>query len=168
MNQDKKVVSALLEHYHKQFSLAILYDQLSTVVNDRGYTFLAKWVQELANDKVHTHRQIFLDYFDKAGIVITGTPKLFATNDSDFASVLSILKLVYTIEKNIRVEINELADLCLIQKDHEDFNFLQWYVADGLKDFGEIEQVVRILELGNNPINEDLAIAKYLDLKNSK
>ncbi len=168
MNQDPKVVSALLTHYHKQFSLAILYDQLASIINNHGYTFLAQWVRELANDKVHTHREIFLDYFDKANITINGTPKLIAITDNDTSSALAMIKLIYNIENNIRVEINNLADLCIAQHDYEDFNFLQWYVADGLKDFGEIEQILYVLEKGNNPITEDLAVSKYLNLKNSK
>lgn len=166
MNQSPNIVNKLLAHYQRQYSLAILYDHLASIVNDAGYIFFAKYIKELANDKIHTHREIFLDYFDKAGIIVSGAPKLIAITEDDTKTVLNISKLIYNIESNVRDEINNIAAACIIESDFEDFNFLQWYIADGLKDFGEIEQIVKILELGNNSINEDLAISKYLSIKN--
>lgn len=168
MNQNPNIVNKLLTHYQKQYSLAILYDHLASIVNDAGYVFFAKYIKELANDKVHTHREIFLDYFDKAKIIISGAPKLIAITEEDTKTIFNISKLIYNLESNIREEINSIASACIAENDFEDFNFLQWYIADGLKDFGEIEQIVKILELGSNPINEDLAISKYLGIKCDK
>jgi len=48
----------------------------------------------------------------------------------DFQSVEKVFKLVFENEKNVTSQINDLVDLCLTEKDHSTFNFLQWYVAE--------------------------------------
>ena len=52
-------------------------------------------------------------------------------NPSDiFKSIDQVFKLVAENEKKVTSQINSLVDLCLVEKDHSTFNFLQWYVAE--------------------------------------
>lgn len=54
----------------------------------------------------------------------------FKNPSDDFKSIDQVFKLVAENEKKITHEINDLVDLCLAEKDHSTFNFLQWYVAE--------------------------------------
>jgi len=54
----------------------------------------------------------------------------FKSPPEDFNSIEQIFKLVAQNEKAITGQINDLVNLCLEEKDHSTFNFLQWYVAE--------------------------------------
>ena len=54
----------------------------------------------------------------------------FKAPTADFLSIEKVFKLVSENEKMVTGQINDLVDLCLAEKDHSTFNFLQWYVAE--------------------------------------
>ena len=48
----------------------------------------------------------------------------------DFKNVVNVFKLALKQEQSNTKSINNLADMCLKEKDYSTFNFLQWYVAE--------------------------------------
>jgi ferritin len=48
----------------------------------------------------------------------------------DFKNVVNVFNLALKQEISNTKSINNLADVCLKEKDYSTFNFLQWYVAE--------------------------------------
>lgn len=65
-------------------------------------------------------------------------------SETEFKSLEAVLKLVLKNEQHVTAQINQLVDLCLAERDHSTFNFLQWYVAE---QHEEELQLTRILDL---------------------
>ena len=156
---NKNVIQKISEHYFLNIKLGIYYLDLSRQLNDFGMSNLSKYIRNLSDDKLITHKNIIFDYFLSIGEPIDGnvTPVEFKT----FKNPLEIIKNVYEIENQIRVSINEIALEISKNHDFETLNFWQWFIKDGLEDFNEIEDILKLFELSKDLLLIDQRVGEF-------
>ncbi len=156
---NKNVIQKISEHYFLNIKLGIYYLDLSRQLNDFGMLNLSKYIRNLSDDKLITHKNIIFDYFLSIGEPIDGnvTPVEFKT----FKTPFEIIKNVYEIENQIRVSINEIALEISKNHDYETLNFWQWFIKDGLKDFNEIEDILKLFELSKDLLLIDQKVGEF-------
>lgn len=54
--------------------------------------------------------------------------------DKDYQSLTNLFQTLLDHEIMVSGEINELVDICLVEKDYTTHNFLQWYVAEQIEE----------------------------------
>lgn len=79
----------------------------------------------------------------------------------EYKSANEIFESIYSHEKKVTGEINNLVDQCLKEKDYTTHNFLQWYVSEQIEE----ESLARTLIDKLNMIGNDKSGMYLLDKK---
>ncbi|HRK60971.1 MAG TPA: ferritin [Candidatus Omnitrophota bacterium] len=123
----KKIEKALNVQITSENSSAHYYLAMASWCDVNGLPGAARFLYSHAEQE-RTHMTKLFHYINGTGghAVVNS----FKAPPAIFKSIEQIFKLVYENEKEITGQINDLVDLCLSEKDHSTFNFLQWYVAE--------------------------------------
>ena len=157
----KEIVEILSKHYFRNIELGIYYLDLAKQANDFGMVNLSKYIIELSNDKMVTHKNIIYNYFVESNVDFVGN--ISPINFTKFNNPKELVENICEIEKNIKNDIDKIADLMFETKDHVSYNFWQWFIKDFLKDFGEILYIKDLFSM-----SKDLLLIDHMIEKNSK
>ncbi len=157
----KEIVEILSKHYFRNIELGIYYLDLAKQANDFGMVNLSKYIIDLSNDKMVTHKNIIYNYFVESNVDFVGN--ISPINFTKFNNPKELVENICEIEKNIKNDIDKIADLMFEAKDHVSYNFWQWFIKDFLKDFGEILYIKDLFSMSN-----DLLLIDHMIEKNSK
>lgn len=157
----KEIVEILSKHYFRNIELGIYYLDLAKQANDFGMVNLSKYIIDLSNDKMVTHKNIIYNYFVESNVDFVGN--ISPINFTKFNNPKELVENICEIEKNIKNDIDKIADLMFENKDHVSYNFWQWFIKDFLKDFGEILYIKDLFSMSN-----DLLLIDHMIEKNSK
>lgn len=164
MKKSKKILDLLNEHYVKNLELGIFYNILNVKLQKMSMPNFAKYIKNLSDDKLTIHKDKITDYLSSVDgeISIWPTSKFLSEVDN-LKSPLEIIKKVYLEENLIREDVTKFANECIKESDFESFNFIQWFVEDGLKDFGEIEYINGLFENSKDHLLIDMNIEKVIE-----
>ncbi|MBU3830820.1 MAG: hypothetical protein H9897_01545 [Candidatus Ureaplasma intestinipullorum] len=157
----KEIIEILSKHYFRNIELGIYYLDLAKQANDFGMVNLSKYIIDLSNDKMVTHKNIIYNYFVESNVDFVGN--ISPINFTKFNNPKELVENICEIEKNIKNDIDKIADLMFETKDHVSYNFWQWFIKDFLKDFGEILYIKDLFSMSN-----DLLLIDHMIEKNSK
>lgn len=157
----KEIVEILSKHYFRNIELGIYYLDLAKQANDFGMVNLSKYIIDLSNDKMVTHKNIIYNYFVESNVDFVGN--ISPINFTKFNNPKELVENICEIEKNIKNDIDKIADLMFENKDHVSYNFWQWFIKDFSKDFGEILYIKDLFSMSN-----DLLLIDHMIEKNSK
>ena len=157
----KEIVEILSKHYFRNIELGIYYLDLAKQANDFGMINLSKYIIELSNDKMVTHKNIIYNYFVESNVDFVGN--ISPINFVKFNNPKELVENICEIEKNIKNDIDKIADLMFENKDHVSYNFWQWFIKDFLKDFGEILYIKDLFSM-----SKDLLLIDHMIEKNFK
>lgn len=161
-NKDKKLFELLNIHYNLEQAAANMYTGLATRAAKEGYNNTALFFKKMASDKINAHLSRMYDYFDRVDEIITinqySLPK--HTVESD---VKAMVNEALEMELQIRKHINYIAEYALSKKDFETFEFLQWFVKDGITDVKDVDDIKTFFELGTSPLQIENAIFRKLN-----
>ena len=157
----KEIVEILSKHYFRNIELGIYYLDLAKQANDFGMVNLSKYIIDLSNDKMVTHKNIIYNYFVDSNVDFVGN--ISPINFTKFNNPKELVENICEIEKNIKNDIDKIADLMFENKDHVSYNFWQWFIKDFLKDFGEILYIKDLFSM-----SKDLLLIDHMIEKNSK
>jgi len=121
------IQKALNEQISKEDYASNYYLSMASWCDKTGLSGSAKFLYEHA-DRERAHMMKLFRYVNDAG----GHAIKRALKDPlfEFKSLMEIFELTHQNEVEVTQSINALVDLCLKEKDHSTFNFLQWYVAE--------------------------------------
>lgn len=156
----KEIIELLSNHYYKNIELGVYYLELAKQVNNFGMINLSKYIIELSNDKLITHKNIIYNYFLESGTDFVGNLK--EIKFTQFESPKLVAEHIYKIESEIKKEVNKIADVILDSKDHETYNFWQWFIKDVSKDIGEINYISNLFKMSNDILLIDHMVQKSL------
>ncbi len=154
----KEIIQVLSNHYFKNIELGVYYLDLAKQANDFGMVNLSKYIINLSNDKMVTHKNLIYNYFLESGENLVGN--LSQINFKKFENPKQIVENICFIEEEIKKDVNLIADKILEQKEHETYNFWQWFIKDVLKDFGEILYIKDLFSMSNDMLLIDHMIEK--------
>ena len=123
----KKIQKALNTQVTSENASAHYYLAMASWCDTHALPGSAKFLYVHAEQE-RTHMMKLFHYINDTGGHAFVEP--FKNPSDDFKSIDQVFKLVAENEKKITDQINDLVDLCLAEKDHSTFNFLQWYVAE--------------------------------------
>lgn len=154
----KEIIQVLSNHYFKNIELGVYYLDLAKQANDFGMVNLSKYIINLSNDKMVTHKNLIYNYFLESGEDLVGN--LSQINFKKFENPKQLVENICFIEEEIKKDVNLIADKLLEQKAHEAYNFWQWFIKDVLKDFGEILYIKDLFSMSNDMLLIDHMIEK--------
>ena len=154
----KEIIQVLSNHYFKNIELGVYYLDLAKQANDFSMVNLSKYIINLSNDKMVTHKNLIYNYFLESGENLVGN--LSQINFKKFENPKQIVENICFIEEEIKKDVNLIADKILEQKEHETYNFWQWFIKDVLKDFGEILYIKDLFSMSNDMLLIDHMIEK--------
>lgn len=154
----KEIIEILSKHYFRNIELGTYYLDLAKQANDFGMVNLSKYIINLSNDKMVTHKNIIYNYFVESNVNLVGN--ISPINFTKFDNPRQLVENICKIEENIKNDVNKIADLMFDSKDHVSYNFWQWFIKDVLKDFGEILYVRDLFSMSNDVLLIDHMIEK--------
>ena len=154
----KEIIQVLSNHYFKNIELGVYYLDLAKQANDFGMVNLSKYIINLSNDKMVTHKNLIYNYFLESGEDLVGN--LSQISFKKFENPKQLVENICFIEEEIKKDVNLIADKILELKAHETYNFWQWFIKDVLKDFGEILYIKDLFSMSNDMLLIDHMIEK--------
>ena len=145
------VISKLNEQMKYELEASQIYLQASAWCNARNYEGCAKFLRT-HSDEEKSHMYRLYDYIIETG----GEPILSAIEAprNNYDSLVEVFQEMLENERKISHKINELVDICLQEKDHSTFNFLQWYVAEQHQEENLFQGILSKFQLiGNDKKN---------------
>ncbi|MCV3743715.1 ferritin-like domain-containing protein [Ureaplasma sp. ES3154-GEN] len=160
MLKTKEVIGALNHHYNVNFSLGLEYAQLAHLVETKfKMPYAGKFLKTLSTDKTGVHKDKLLTYFTTADIPLTSNIQ-YTANNNEFDNALSVFEKVLANELAVRKELAEAATAALQAQDYETFEFLQWFIKDGVKDYSDVQAVIDLITESNNTALADHLISE--------
>lgn len=161
MTKTKKIQTALNDHYLLNLKLGSEYAQYAHVADaDFDMPNLKKMILELSNDKLGIHKDMLSDYFALAGVEMKTS---FNVESKSFKTAKEMVEYIRSEEIKVREEVAKIAKLAIEESDYETFEFIQWFIKDGLKDYGEIDRVLDIFNSSNDKLLIEEAIEESFE-----
>lgn len=163
MNKSKEIIDLLNKHYIKNLELGIFYNILNVKAQKFNMPNLSKYIKQLSDDKLTIHKDKITDYLSSIGADLD--PSLIKNYSEELKQINSakeIIEKIYYEENLIRQEVSEFASACIKDSDFESFEFIQWFIKDGLKDFGEIEYIDGLFKNTKDLVLIDMNIEKII------
>lgn len=66
----------------------------------------------------------------------------FDQPESNFQALVNIFELLLSHEIQVTESINDLVEVCLINKDYTTHNFIQWYLAEQLEEEAQARTIL--------------------------
>jgi ferritin len=122
-----KVQNALNEQVSRESYASNYYLAMASWCDHKGLPGSAKFLYDHSG-REREHMMKLFHYVNAAGG--HSMKKEMQDPPFQFQNLKEIFELTLAHERQITGTINALVDLCLAEKDHSTFNFLQWYVAE--------------------------------------
>lgn len=161
--KSKKIQELLNNHFKTNISLGTLYTKFFFEISKTPLTNLADYIKDLANDKLGIHKDKIIDFMLSANYELDMLKEVNICNFKNGSSPKEIIAEMIKHEKAVIEEVNKFAEIALAEKDFEAFEFIQWFVRDGLKDFNEVLFISELFEQSNDMLLIDQKIATILE-----
>lgn len=123
----KKVETALNRQIEMEAYASNYYLSAASWCDAKGLQGAAVFLYGHADEERMHMMKIFNYVNDAGGHALAPNIKQPPTK---FKSLKELFEAVFDHELDVTKSINSLVDLCMNEKDHSSYNFLQWYVAE--------------------------------------
>ncbi|MDE6289157.1 MAG: hypothetical protein K2L64_00155 [Ureaplasma sp.] len=161
--KSKKIEELLNNHFKTNISLGTLYTKFFFEVSNTPLCNLAKYIKDLAGDKLGIHKDKIVDYMISSGYKLEKLSNIESYNFKEGMSAKEIVAEMIKHEKSVIEEVNKFAEIALSEKDYQSFEFIQWFVKDGLKDFNEVLFISELFEQSSDLLLIDQKIESILE-----
>ncbi len=151
-----KVIDALNKQIKMEADASQFYLSAAAWCADKGFSGTAHFFY-LQSDEEREHMMRIFKFLLETG-VRPETPTVDQP-PMDFPSFRSIFEQSLQHEQNVTRTIHGIVELCLAEKDHAAFNFLQWFVAEQIEEENLFRTILEKLDL----IGEDGKSLYWLD-----
>ena len=144
------VQKAINEQINKELFSSYLYLSMSAYFESKNLPGFAGWMHVQAEEETKHAMKFFDHLVDRGGRVEL---KAIAAPQTDWKSVLEVVKQVQEHEAFVTASINALYDLALSEKDYPAQVLLQWFVNEQVeeeKNAGDLVHQVSMLENSNS------------------
>jgi len=127
----KKVEKALNKQIAAEAASSQVYLAMASWAENQGYDGIVQFLYTHSDEERMHMLKIFRYVNERGGRAIV--PALKEPRKS-YKSLQQVFKEFLRHEEEISKAINKLVDICLKEKDHPTYNFLQWFVAEQLEE----------------------------------
>lgn len=141
---NKKIEKILNEQIVKEAYSSNLYLAMASWAENKGLPGTAQWIYAQA-DEERVHLLKFIKYVNERGgsavVPAIEKPKFTAKNVKD------LFKEILKHEEFISASINEIAALCVAEKDFATQNWIQWFITEQIEEEASVRSVIDVLNL---------------------
>ena len=140
----KTIESALVQQIEKEAFSSNLYLAMASWAENNGFKGVAEWLYAQAEEE-HMHALKFVKYVNERGghAIISALEK----PESHFDSVQTLFAAVLKHEQYVTQSINNIVVLCLNEKDHTTFTWIQWFVNEQIEEESSVQEIIDKLNL---------------------
>jgi len=141
---NKKVELAIINQIEVEGFSSQLYLSMASWCDVNGYAGAAKFLyQQTEEERMHMLK--FIHHLnERAGHALISALK---QPDHEFKSINSIFELVQKHEQFVTGSINNLMDICSMEKDYTTANFLQWFVNEQIEEEATVQTILDKIKL---------------------
>lgn len=145
---NKTIEKILNEQIVKEAYSSNLYLAMASWAENKGLPGTAQWIYAQAEEE-RVHLLKFIKYVNERGgtavIPVIDKPKFAAKNVKD------LFKEILKHEEFISTSINEIAAVCVIEKDFATQNWIQWFISEQVEEEASVRAIIDVLNLmGDN------------------
>lgn len=143
---NNKVIDAINNQIKAEEESSRLYFAMANWCETHGFAGSAEYLYQHA-DEERMHMIKLVKYLNERG----AHAKTVALEEpqNDWADIKSIFKDVLHHEQKVTSLINNLYEICTIEKDYLTANFLQWYIQEQVEEEASAHTVLDKLELAS-------------------
>ncbi len=140
----KKIEEALIQQIEKEAFSSNLYLAMACWAETNGFKGVSQWLYAQAEEE-HMHMLKFVKYVNERGghAIISAISK----PEPQYQSVAQLFDEVLKHEQYVTESINSIVDLCLQEKDHTTFTYLQWFVNEQIEEESSVQDIIDKLKL---------------------
>ncbi len=140
----KKIEEALVQQIEKEAFSSNLYLAMACWAENNGFKGVSQWLYAQAEEE-HMHMLKFVKYVNERGgqAIISAIEK----PESQFQSVSQLFDEVLKHEQYVSQSINNIVELCLQEKDHTTFTWIQWFVNEQIEEESSVQEIIDKLKL---------------------
>jgi len=160
----KKIQGTLNEQLNLELYSAYSYLAISAYCSSIAMNGAAKWFFLQAQEELIHGEKVFRYLNDQeAEVVLTE----IARPEEKYDSLLSAFKAALGHERSVTNSLNNLAGLCLEEKDHATHIFLQWFITEQIEEEATVSEIIDSLKLAGNSGEGMLLIDRELGARAS-
>ena len=145
---NKKVEDILNRQIDRESYSSNLYLAMAIWAECNGLEGTAKWLYAQA-DEEKQHMLKFISYVNERG----GMAKITAVEEppAEYKDVIEIFAKVLEHEQFVSASINEIVEVCLVEKDFTTHNWIQFFVTEQIEEEASVASINDKLKLiGSN------------------
>jgi len=140
----KKLQDALNKQINEEYYSSYLYLAMAAYLEDKNLDGCAHWMRIQAQEEWDHGMKIF-DYMIDRGARVE--LKAVAAPPKEWDSPVAAFQASLDHEKFMTKNINALADLTILEKDHATNNLMQWYVSEQVEEESNVDDILKKLDL---------------------
>ena len=143
----KQIEDALVQQIEKEAFSSNLYLAMACWAETNGFKGVSQWLYAQAEEE-HLHMLKFTKYVNERGgrAVISAISK----QEQNYQSVVQLFDEVLKHERYVTASINSIVDLCLHEKDHTTFTWIQWFVNEQIEEESSVQEIIDKLKLAGS------------------
>ena len=143
----KKLLNALNQQINDEYYSSYIYQAMVAYFEDMNLDGCAHWMRIQALEEWAHGMKIFDYMIDRnARIELSEV----AAPPREWESPIAAFQASLEHERYMTGNINSLADLAIVEKDHATNNLMQWYVTEQIEEESSVEDILKKLELMGN------------------
>jgi len=124
-----------------------LYFAMANWCDGKGFAGSAAYLYEHANEE-RMHMVKLVNYLNERGA--SALTQALEMPQNNWDSIKDVFKNVLSHEEMVTDLINNLFEVCMIEKDYLTSNFLQWYIQEQVEEEASARSVLDKLELASS------------------
>ena len=143
----KTIEKALNNQIKVENESSHFYLAMASWAENQGLNGVANFLYK-HSDEERMHMMKLIRYVNERG----GKAEIPATDKPPvkFESLQAIFKMLLDHEIKVSLEINEVVEMCLKEKDYATHNFMQWYVSEQIEEEALAREILDKLNLIGN------------------
>ena len=135
---------ALNDQINAELYSAYMYLSMSAWFDDAGLPGMAKWMKAQYQEEMFHVDKFFHYVLERGGKV---TLAAIEAPPTSWDSALDAFEKTLAHEQHVTSLINDLASLCMDERDHATLNFLQWFIAEQVEEEATASELVNQLRM---------------------
>ena len=162
---EKQLESAINEQLNYEIESAHIYLAMAGYISTLGLEGFESWFMVQYEEEI-AHAKKFINYVNERGgrVQIKG----FIDPENEFKSLLDVLEISLSHEKEVTKRINNLMKIAYEVQDYAAISFLQWYIDEQVEEednFNKlIEKVKLVKDLGLYQLDKEMLLRVFVPL----
>lgn len=142
-----KLEQLINEQINHELQAAYLYLSMSSYFEDAGYKGFANWYMVQYKEETD-HAMYFYKYLQNIGAKVTLTG--IAQPETNFSSIMDVLKRTLEHEQKVTAYINNLAAVARDESNFATSQFLLWFIAEQVEEETNSDDNIKRLTLAGD------------------